>query len=172
LARIIKLSPNLTNKLYQDLKFSGIMTVKLGDKTFKLYNTGYSTIENQIFWKGLVNGWEKISINTWINLSKISNVIIDIGANTGIYSITANTVNPRATIYSFEPVKRTAKILLKNIEINNFTRIKFFETAISNENGSATFYDVDDKSQYSASLHKEMVSDSKNIVTYEVQVKD
>jgi len=171
LARIIKLSPNLTNKLYQDLKFSGIMTVKLGDKTFKLYNTGYSTIENQIFWKGLVNGWEKISINTWINLSKISNVIIDIGANTGIYSITANTVNPRATIYSFEPVKRTAKILLKNIEINNFTRIKFFETAISNENGSATFYDVDDKSQYSASLHKEMVSDSKNIVTYEVQVK-
>ena len=119
------------------------MTVKLGDKKFKLFNTGYSTIENEIFWKGLNNGWEKISINTWINLSKISTIIIDIGANTGIYSITASTVNTRATIYSFEPVKRTAKILLKNIEINNFTRIKFFETAISHENGSAKFYDVD-----------------------------
>jgi FkbM family methyltransferase len=171
LARIIKLSPNLTHKLYQDLKFSGIMTVKLGDKKFKLFNTGYSTIENEIFWKGLNNGWEKISINTWINLSKISTIIIDIGANTGIYSITACTVNTRATIYSFEPVKRTAKILLKNIEINNFTRIKFFETAISNENGSAKFYDVDAKSQYSASLNKEMLSSSKNVVTYDVPVK-
>jgi FkbM family methyltransferase len=171
LARIIKLSPNLTNKLYQDLKFSGIMKVKLGDKEFKLYNTGYSTLENEIFWKGLKNGWEKVSIDIWIRLSKISNVIIDIGANTGIYSITACTVNPRATIYSFEPVKRTAKILSKNIEINNFSCIRFFETAISDENGTATFYDVGDKSQYSASLNIEMSSNCNNVVTYQVPIK-
>ena len=63
-------------------------------------------LENEIFWSGLTNGWEKISTRLWIELSKNSKVIFDIGANTGIYSLVSKSINPTSQVFAFEPVKR------------------------------------------------------------------
>jgi hypothetical protein len=56
------------------------MKVIFHNYSFKLNNPGFTTIENEIFWKG-INIWEKTSVSIWIDFSKESRTILDIGAN-------------------------------------------------------------------------------------------
>lgn len=73
--------------IYQHLHFKGIINVHVDAyKSFKMKHYGYQ-VENDIFWTGLTGEWEKHSIITWIKLAAHSEVILDIGANTGVYSL-------------------------------------------------------------------------------------
>jgi FkbM family methyltransferase len=157
-------------KLYQDLRYKGIMQLSVRNNKLKLFNPGYTTIENEIYWNRIENGWEKQSLAIWQHLCVNSSTILDIGANTGIYSFIANAVNSNAKIFAFEPAKRTAKLFKKNLSLNKLNNIKLYEVAVSNSNGFATFYDVDSESQYSATLNKDMLSSIENKVVYEVEV--
>ncbi len=170
ISKIVKKNKSVFHRLYKDLRYKGIMNVTISNSSFKMYNPSYTTIENEIFWKGLENGWEKVSIDLWRNISKDANVILDVGANTGIYSLIAAAVNPQAEIYSFEPVKRTSSIFKKNIDLNSEFNIVLTEKAVSDKNGKAVFYDVPTKSQYSASLNRDMLIDCDNQISYEVDV--
>jgi len=51
-------------------------------------------------------------------LAKESNVIVDIGANIGRYTILGGIINPNSKIYSVEPESDNYNILLKNIIFN------------------------------------------------------
>jgi FkbM family methyltransferase len=144
------------------------MRIQIENQTIKIYNPGYTTIENELYWNGW-DGWEKISLALWKNYSKDSAIIFDIGSNTGIYSLVASNENPNAEIYAFEPVKRTAQLLKKNLELNSTFKIQMIEKAVSNQNGKATFYDVPSQSQYSASLNPEMLNQVNEIITYEIE---
>ena len=46
------------------------MNLKYKEVKFKLFNPGYTTIENEIFWNGIENGWEKVSLKVWVDLAK------------------------------------------------------------------------------------------------------
>lgn len=109
------------------------------------------SIENEIFWKGLFNSWETEVGWVWIELCRVSKVIFDIGANTGIYSLTAKCVNPDARIYAFEPSEKTFIKLIRNVELNNYD-IACEKTALSSVTDTMIFYDVPDDNQTSASL--------------------
>lgn len=168
-AKILKGFPKILSKLYKDLRFRGVMNVSVENKSFLLYNPGITTIENEIFWFGLENGWEKVSMKLWIELVKNSNTILDIGANTGVYSLVAATVNNHAKVYAFEPVKRTSDILKQNLELNPNLNIQLVEKAVSNSDSLAEFYDLPTDSQYSASLNPEMLASFPNRISYEVE---
>lgn len=75
----------LNNKFYKDLRFNGKFKVS-DKKDFYLLNHDGS-IENETFWKGLFVNWESDTGWIWQELCLFSNTILDIGANTGIYSI-------------------------------------------------------------------------------------
>ncbi|HRG88553.1 MAG TPA: FkbM family methyltransferase [Chitinophagales bacterium] len=137
-------------KFYKDVRFKEPFKVQLKNgQHFKLYHG--STIESDIFWKGLGNNWESDTI--WIveELARTSDVIFDIGANVGVYSLISKTVNPSAKVYSFEPVKRTHGQLLKNMAVNNYN-IVAEQIALSDKTGTQLFYDVESEHQQSASL--------------------
>lgn len=168
-ARILKAFPKILGKLYKDLRFKGAMNVKLEDKSFLLHNPGFTTIENEIFWFGLENGWEKVSMKLWIELIKHSNTVLDIGANTGVYSLVAATVNSNTKVYAFEPVKRTSEIFKRNLELNPKLNIQLVEKAVSNSDAVAEFYDLPTDSQYSASLNADMLASFANRISYEVE---
>src|SRR4030095_7251672 len=73
------------HSVYKHLHFTGVIKIN-ADKTssFKMQHYG-TEIENDFFWKGLNGGWEKTSMHYWIQLSHKANVVLDIGANTGVY---------------------------------------------------------------------------------------
>ncbi len=143
--------------VYQHLHFIGIIKVAI-DKShsFKIKHHGFQ-LENEIFWSGLKDGWEKVSANLWITLCKNAPVILDIGANTGIYALVAKTINPDAKVYAFEPVKRVYKKLAENIALNKYD-IKAIEKAVSNTNGTAVIYDNAEEHIYSVTVNKNMFS--------------
>ncbi|MBI4645689.1 MAG: FkbM family methyltransferase [Bacteroidia bacterium] len=146
--------------LYQDFRFKGKFKIKIDNKPVYLFHYVDTTIENEIFWKGIDAGWEKESIRIWRELCKFSNVIIDIGANTGIYSLIASAINPNSKIYSFEPCEKIYKRLVYNCSLNQFNNITCRREAISNHNGEATLFDVEGEVPYSASLNINMLDNN------------
>ena len=55
-----------------------------------------------IFLESLKKPW-KAPINLWVKACHYANTIMDVGAHFGIYSLPAAAVNPKATVYGFEP---------------------------------------------------------------------
>lgn len=121
-----------------------------------------------IFWSGLTNGWEKESINLWIQLCKNATTIVDVGANTGIYSLIAKTLNPNAMVFAFEPVSRVYQKLKENIQLNKFDIIAL-EVALSNSDGTATIYDTDSEHTYSVTVNKNMFSSDTHVLATTIQ---
>ncbi len=129
----------LPEPIYRHLHFKGEFTVKVAEHArFKIHHWGY-LIENQLFWQG-IEGWEKISLRLWAQLATRSGVIFDVGANTGIYSLIASTVNRKANVIAVEPIERVYKKLVHNIKLNAFN-ITPLNVAISDQDGTAPIYD-------------------------------
>ena len=57
-------------------------------------------------------------------------VIVDIGAQTGLYTLFAKFVD-NATFYAFEPFVSSFNALNENIKLNNISNVKTFNIAIS-----------------------------------------
>lgn len=156
--------------IYKHLHFKGVFEVKVDEKiSFKLKHYGY-LIENEIFWDGLEKGLEKVSYDLWKRLVRDSKVIFDIGANTGIYSLIANSVNPEATVYAFEPVKRVFRVLEENRELNNYDFVSI-EKALSNYDGDAVIFDTDTEHTYSVTVNKNMNTTGEKMIETTIQVE-
>ncbi len=94
---------------------------------------------------------EKTSIDLWIKLCENNNIILDIGANTGLYSLIAQSINNNASIYAFEPIQRVYNKLNYNIRLNSY-HIKAFNLAISNKTEIVRIFDTNSEHEYAATL--------------------
>lgn len=134
---------NLPESIYKHLHFKGIITIDIDkEHSFKMYHLGASE-ENELFWEGIDNGWEKTSLKLWRKLCIDTNVILDIGANTGLYSLVTKALNPTAKVYTFEPLPKVLEYLNYNVEINNYD-ITVVPKAASNFNGTAKVFLMED----------------------------
>lgn len=123
----------------QHLHFIGDFKVEISKGlSFKMWSDG-NQIVNELFWYGLYGGWEKKSQELWVKLSQNADVIVDIGANHGLYSLASKTINKNATVYAIEPLEFILKTLNYNIKLNNLD-IKVLPYAFSNYNGEAIMY--------------------------------
>ncbi|MHB8261938.1 MAG: FkbM family methyltransferase [Bacteroidia bacterium] len=155
--------------IYQHLHFKGILTIKIDKQTnFKMKHYGYQ-IENEIFWTGLTGGWERVSLGIWIKLCKNAEVVFDIGANTGVYSLIAKAINAKANVYAFEPVKRVFEKLTENNKLNNFD-IMCLPVAASNFNGKAKIYDTATEHTYSVTVNKNLNPETIGTIITEIDV--
>lgn len=142
--------------LYRHLFFNGKFKVKVkDDKSFYInhYDTHGFIIEDGLFWQGLGVGREGYSLQLWTKLSEMSEVIFDVGANTGMYSLLSKSVNPNAQVFGFEPVKRTYDKFKTNCEMNTYD-VKCEWMAVSDYTGELTLYDIPEANNYSATLNK------------------
>lgn len=69
-----------------------------------------------------------------------SEVIIDIGAHIGKYSILASKINPNARIYAIEPERDNFNLLNKNIGLNKIKNVFPIKVALSDKKGVARLY--------------------------------
>ncbi|UCB57083.1 MAG: FkbM family methyltransferase [Candidatus Omnitrophota bacterium] len=131
--------------VYRHLHFKGKFKVKIKKNHFYIHHFGY-LCENELFWRGLSK-----EMKVWAEMCQEADVILDIGANTGIFSLIAKAVNPKASVYAFEPVPRVIKKLRANCMLNNFN-IQCLEVAVSDYDGVGEFYEEPLEHLYSATL--------------------
>jgi len=120
---LLKLLPGLYRKpLNLDLKNGGSIRIK---EFMSLY------IYKEIFVDGCYD-----------NLPIKSNkpLVIEIGANTGLFVLRAKSIYPDAEIISFEPYPPNYNALLETIEINNIENIKPINKAVAGESGKLKLY--------------------------------
>lgn len=146
---VIKKVVTPSGTLQQSFYFDDFFKVKNDTFSFDIWHTG-KWIENDLFWKG-IDGYEKVTMKIWIALCKKAEIIFDIGANTGVFSLVAASNNSSAKIYAFEPLPQTFKILDKNILKNSFN-IQPVQFAVSDQEGSSTFYFPEEGNIYSSTL--------------------
>lgn len=154
--------------IYKHLHFKGIIKVDVDSThSFKMNHYGFQ-VENDIFWSGLTGEWEKISLSLWIKLCEKADVVFDIGANTGVYSLISKAINKNAKVFALEPVKRVFEKLIENNNLNNFD-IKCLPIAASNYKGKATIYDTDSDHTYSVTVNKNLNPEIKGIIHTEIE---
>jgi FkbM family methyltransferase len=78
------------------------------------------------FW----GGYEEENCAHWIRLARESRIIFDVGANVGLYSLLAGSVNPQSKVYAFEPTLEVTAILQGNIELNGMQNISVEPVAV------------------------------------------
>jgi FkbM family methyltransferase len=87
---------------------------------------------------------------------------VDIGANTGVYSILAAANNSDSTVIAIEPVPLNYALLSKNIRANHKS-IKSFMIAISDKAGKANMYMLKGQINYMTSVNKNRYLDHPEI---------
>ncbi|MCC5835572.1 MAG: FkbM family methyltransferase [Opitutales bacterium] len=61
---------------------------------------------------------------------------IDVGANVGLFAITAAHLNPSGAVFAFEPDAANLVLLRKNLELTGQTGVQVESTACSSKNGT------------------------------------
>ena len=122
---------------------SGILTLKnKNGKKLKIKTNQTNYLTQLIFWKGY-HSFEYTDI--FIKLIKKIEVFYDIGSNIGYYSLLAEMENPNIKVVAFEPASGPLYYLKKNVDINNLKKIKVEDIALSDKNGSITFFEIKNK---------------------------
>jgi len=67
-------------------------------------------------------------------------VVIDIGANTGWYSLSLSKHIPKGRIVAFEPLPEIYSLLKRNIELNHCKNIRALNIGLAEKKGACEFY--------------------------------
>ena len=71
-------------------------------------------------------------------LLKPGDVVFDVGANAGIFTVLAGRkVGPNGRVYAFEPGTEAQALLNTNLSLNRLSNVTLFEGAVSNQTGKA-----------------------------------
>lgn len=148
----------------------------IAGKDFQMFWRKDFYVERPIYQHGLYGEWEKESLKIWAHLSKKSSVIVDVGANTGVYSLLAKNNNANATVIAVEPVDINYSFLVNNIKQNQFD-IKAEKIALSDTEGMGEMFMLKDTLNYMTSvndnryaLHPEVQQD-KEVVKIDIHIK-
>lgn len=139
--------------IYRYLLFEGVFQVKIDEQhRFWMQHYGFGFwIENELFWRGFQGSWEPKSLAIWVKLCQEAQTIVDIGANTGVYALTAKAICPKAKVIAIEPLDRTYRKLVQNNLRNDFD-ICCLAKAVSNFTGQANLIDEGYPNFYGAAL--------------------
>lgn len=136
--------------LYQHMYFEGLFEADVYGAHFFMVNHNTS-LETEVFWGGGAGYRDGVSLYLWARLCKQTQTILDIGANTGLFSLVAQALNSQSRVHAFEPIDRFAAELERNRRLNGFD-IRVWRQAVSNHDGETVIYDLPLKQHYHASL--------------------
>lgn len=110
-------------RIYKHLYFKGIFVMRYKKKKLGLFMHSGTIIENDVYWRGLDCGHEPLSMSLWIEIVKRMqpNLILDVGANTGLYGVVAKILNPYASVHFFEPTPAAQTSILQSLKANQIS---------------------------------------------------
>ena len=89
-----------------------------------------------------INGvYEAFETNCVKKIIKKDDVVIDVGANIGYYTlIFAKLVGSEGKVFAFEPEPNNFHLLRKNVELNNYHNVALVQKAVTNITGRVNLY--------------------------------
>lgn len=112
------------------------------ESSFVLFADGSDSIANHLYWSRTFE-WEADTRRVLRTLLPHAAVVVDIGANIGVYTLLASVTGggrqPRQ-IFAFEPVPRICNALRRNIALNHLAQVVAERCAITDFDGSITLY--------------------------------
>jgi FkbM family methyltransferase len=76
-------------------------------------------------------------LRSWETVARGAKIVLDVGANAGIYSLAALAVRPEATVHAFEPTPEIAARLRETATLNGLDHLHVHEKAVFSRNGKA-----------------------------------
>lgn len=99
--------------------YHGFVEVRIaGASPFLMFSNNDDVVAMHYLYRQV--GFEAASLRLWVALAHQARTIVDGGAFTGVYSLSARAANPSATIWAFEPSVNTFGRLVTNIWANRF----------------------------------------------------
>ena len=87
------------------------------------------------------HSWEPAETAIFKKYIKDGDVVVDAGAYIGYYTVlSSKLVGGKGKVYSFEPSQENYDVLVKNIKLNNCDNIHIVRKAVSDKQGTVTFY--------------------------------
>ena len=94
--------------------------------------------------------YEPTTTNIFKTLLFPGDVVVDVGANVGYFSMLARSmVGVNGKVFAFEPEPNNLKSLHQNIRLNNFENVYPYPVALSSRKGITEFYTSVDDSRHS-----------------------
>lgn len=124
--------------LRREYPYFGYVDVEVeGVPPFLMFSNNDDGVARTYFWYG-PNAFESLSLRLWRELARRSSHIFDIGAFSGVYTLTAAHANRDAKVYCFEPIGQIHGRLVANLRVNELARrIEAFDIALSDVDGHA-----------------------------------
>lgn len=98
--------------------------------------------------------WEELTTEMFKSVVKEGDIIVDLGANIGYYTLlAARLVGKKGKVYAFEPEPMNYSLLLKNIELNGYDNIVAVQKAVSDVNKRVKFF-LDSKDTGAHSIYQ------------------
>jgi len=134
------------NKLIWQTDFNSIRFVKIYIESNSQQGLEYVYYTNSLddlrfYCRFNFQDWEFVSRHIFASIAKECDLVLDIGAYTGVYSIEAASANSNLKVKSFEPNPEIIQNLQKNIEANNLEQqIEIFPIALGQNIGATRLY--------------------------------
>lgn len=99
---------------------------------FMLFSQNDDLCTLSLQWTG---EYEAASTYVWQKLARQAQVVLDIGAYTGLYSILAVRANPACRVVGFEPLSRNYARFVQNVQLNRLGNISAVRAAVGRQHG-------------------------------------
>ncbi len=106
--------------------------------TIKMRSDGRDSIASRLFWNGLT-GYEPESLPPFAALARSASVVLDIGANSGVFTLVAAAANNNAHVVAFEPAPDVVPYLHKNVALNSCSNVQVEPVAVGADRGVVEF---------------------------------
>lgn len=135
----------------------GTVKAKLPNgRTLRLWSQADDWVSNQIFWNGW-NAYETETLSLFFDLASRAEVILDIGAHVGVFSLVAGHANSSARVFAFEPVGPTYERLQSNVALNQLKNVRCFQSALGDKDGTTEVFHQPGMT-FTASLSREFMN--------------
>ncbi len=143
----------LGRTLVDAIPVTGRVTARLrGGHKITMETQGDDVIAAAVYRHGL-HGFEGATLDVFLERLSRSRTFLDIGANTGLYSLIAAAARPDLAVHAFEPVPGVCARLDRNIALNGPAGVVVHRLALSDRPGTLPLYvPADDRMPTSASL--------------------